>query len=226
MVLETAAALAVPWLGRRFAGRVVTGRRRGLAVDIAEPARRFRNSGGPQVRERLSAHPCKRAHSSSASMITCRRCRCNSFKSERRAIFPPSSPARFRNSAASSRDHRFASSPWGWPWQARSRRWREPTGCWRRSSPFRFLHFFLALKVIGRRLRSLSMRIQEEEATSITIAEENLGMLPIIKPRTDGVASLQRADSPGHAAQRDAEPQISILRVGSNRSAGSAVSRA
>ena len=41
--------------------------------------------------------------------------------------------------------------------------------------------FFLALKVIGRRLRSLSMRIQEEEATSIAIAEENLGMLPIIK---------------------------------------------
>ena len=41
--------------------------------------------------------------------------------------------------------------------------------------------FFLALKVIGRRLRSLSSRIQAEEATSIAIAEENLGMLPIIK---------------------------------------------
>lgn len=41
--------------------------------------------------------------------------------------------------------------------------------------------FFIALKVIGRRLRSLSSKIQAEEATSVAIAEENLGMLPIIK---------------------------------------------
>ena len=53
-------------------------------------------------------------------------------------------------------DRGSASSPWGWPWQAWSRRWREPTatGGARRRSDSRI---FSGAEVIGRRLRSVSM---------------------------------------------------------------------
>ena len=44
--------------------------------------------------------------------------------------------------------------------------------------------FFLMLKVVGRRLRPLSVQIQDEEASAIAIAHENLGMLPAIKTFT------------------------------------------
>ena len=44
--------------------------------------------------------------------------------------------------------------------------------------------FFLALKIAGRRLRPLSQRLQEEEATAVALAQENLGLLPAIKSFT------------------------------------------
>jgi subfamily B ATP-binding cassette protein MsbA len=44
--------------------------------------------------------------------------------------------------------------------------------------------FFLLLKFIGRRLRPLASELQEADAAAIAIAEENLGMLPAIKTFT------------------------------------------
>ena len=44
--------------------------------------------------------------------------------------------------------------------------------------------FYLALKVVGRRLRPLAARLQDEHAAAIAMAEENLGMLPAIKTFT------------------------------------------
>ncbi len=44
--------------------------------------------------------------------------------------------------------------------------------------------FFLLLKILGRRLRPLATQLGEEHATAIAIAEENLGMLPAIKTFT------------------------------------------
>ena len=44
--------------------------------------------------------------------------------------------------------------------------------------------FYLMLKVFGRNIRPLAQRLQEEYATSVAIADENLGMLPAIKTFT------------------------------------------
>jgi ATP-binding cassette subfamily B protein len=44
--------------------------------------------------------------------------------------------------------------------------------------------FYVVLKVVGRRLRPLAARLQDEHAAAIAIAEENLGMLPAIKTFT------------------------------------------
>ncbi len=44
--------------------------------------------------------------------------------------------------------------------------------------------FYLLLKMIGRRLRPLASQIQEAHAGAVSIAEENLGMLPAIKTFT------------------------------------------
>jgi ATP-binding cassette, subfamily B, bacterial len=44
--------------------------------------------------------------------------------------------------------------------------------------------FYVLLKVFGRRLRPLALQIQEAHAGAISIAEENLGMLPAIKTFT------------------------------------------
>lgn len=43
---------------------------------------------------------------------------------------------------------------------------------------------YLLLKLVGRRLRPLATQLSEEHATAIAIAEENLGMLPAIKTFT------------------------------------------
>jgi len=50
--------------------------------------------------------------------------------------------------------------------------------------------FYLLAKILGRRIRPLALRLQEEHATAIAIAEENLGMLPAIKTFT-----LERRES-------------------------------
>jgi len=44
--------------------------------------------------------------------------------------------------------------------------------------------FYLLVKILGRRIRPLAQQLQEEHATAIAIAEENLGMLPAIKTFT------------------------------------------
>lgn len=44
--------------------------------------------------------------------------------------------------------------------------------------------FYLVLKIAGRRIRPLAAQAQEEHATAVAIAQENLGMLPAIKTFT------------------------------------------
>ena len=44
--------------------------------------------------------------------------------------------------------------------------------------------FFLLMKIFGRRIRPLAQQLQQEYANAIAIAEENLGMLPAIKTFT------------------------------------------
>ena len=44
--------------------------------------------------------------------------------------------------------------------------------------------FYLLLKIVGRRMRPLAAQVQEEYASAIAIAQENLGMLPAIKTFT------------------------------------------
>ena len=44
--------------------------------------------------------------------------------------------------------------------------------------------FFLMLKIFGRRIRPLATQLSEEHATAIALTEENLGMLPAIKTFT------------------------------------------
>ena len=44
--------------------------------------------------------------------------------------------------------------------------------------------FYLAAKIAGRRLRPLASELQEEHAAAVAIADENLGMLPAIKSFT------------------------------------------
>jgi subfamily B ATP-binding cassette protein MsbA len=44
--------------------------------------------------------------------------------------------------------------------------------------------FYLLMKIAGRRMRPLAAQVQEEYATAIAIAQENLGMLPAIKTFT------------------------------------------
>ena len=44
--------------------------------------------------------------------------------------------------------------------------------------------FYLALKLVGRRLRGLAVELQQAEAAAVGIAEENLSMLPAIKSFT------------------------------------------
>ncbi len=44
--------------------------------------------------------------------------------------------------------------------------------------------FYLLMKIFGRRMRPLAAELQQEQATAIAIAQENLGMLPAIKTFT------------------------------------------
>lgn len=56
--------------------------------------------------------------------------------------------------------------------------------------------FFLLMKIAGRRLRPLSLHLQNEEASAVAMAEENLGMLPAIKTFT-----RERQESARYRAQ-------------------------
>ncbi len=52
--------------------------------------------------------------------------------------------------------------------------------------------FYLVMKLARRRLRPLSVQIQEEEASAIALAQENLGMLPAIKTFTREAQESER----------------------------------
>lgn len=52
--------------------------------------------------------------------------------------------------------------------------------------------FYLLTKVVGRRIRPLAQQLQDEHAMAIAIAEENLGMLPVIKTFTREQQESQR----------------------------------
>ncbi len=58
--------------------------------------------------------------------------------------------------------------------------------------------FFLALKIVGRRLRPLAAELQQEQAAAIAIAHENLDSLPAIKSFT-----RERQESARYRAQID-----------------------
>jgi ATP-binding cassette, subfamily B, bacterial len=58
--------------------------------------------------------------------------------------------------------------------------------------------FFLMVKILGRKLRPLAQQLQQEHATGVAIAEENLGMLPAIKAFTREEEESQR-----HGQQMD-----------------------
>ena len=81
--------------------------------------------------------------------------------------------------------------------------------------------FYLLLKIVGRRLRPLAARLQDEHAAAIAIAEENLGMLPAIKTFTrerqesarfrqqiDRILDLSRRQIRIHAAL---EPAVQLV---------------
>jgi len=52
--------------------------------------------------------------------------------------------------------------------------------------------FYLLLKIMGRRLRPLAIQLQQAHATAVAAAEENLGMLPAIKTFTREVEQSRR----------------------------------
>ncbi len=64
--------------------------------------------------------------------------------------------------------------------------------------------FYLLIKILGRRIRPLARQLQEEHATAIAIAEENLGMLPAIKTFT-----LERQESLRYRRQVELIVQLS-----------------
>ncbi|MBL0141397.1 MAG: ABC transporter ATP-binding protein [Betaproteobacteria bacterium] len=63
--------------------------------------------------------------------------------------------------------------------------------------------FYLMVKVIGRKLRPLAQELQQEHATGVAIAEENLGMLPAIKAFT-----REGRESHRHGQQMDLIRQL------------------
>ena len=73
--------------------------------------------------------------------------------------------------------------------------------------------FYLALKVLGRRLRHLAVLEQEADAATMAIAEEHLGMLPAIKSFTrEGPASRRYGEAVGQARDISLR-QVRILAV-------------
>lgn len=52
--------------------------------------------------------------------------------------------------------------------------------------------FYVALRILGHRLRPLSQQLQRADAAAVAIADENIGMLPAIKTFTREVRESQR----------------------------------
>ena len=70
--------------------------------------------------------------------------------------------------------------------------------------------FYLMLKIMGRKLRPMSRQLQAEHAAAVAMAEENLGMLPAIKTFTREVLESQRYRS---QIQRIAQLTIDQQRI-------------
>ena len=62
--------------------------------------------------------------------------------------------------------------------------------------------FYLLLKVMGRRLRPLAMELQQAHAAAVATAEENLGMLPAIKAFTREDLESERYRDQVHIVRR------------------------
>ena len=62
--------------------------------------------------------------------------------------------------------------------------------------------FYLLLKVMGRRLRPLAMELQQAHAAAVATAEENLGMLPAIKAFTREDLESERYRDQIHVVRR------------------------
>ena len=65
--------------------------------------------------------------------------------------------------------------------------------------------FYLLMKILGRRLRPLAIQLQQAHATAVAIVEENLGMLPAIKTFTREAEESQR-----HSQQIDNVMKLSV----------------
>ncbi len=70
--------------------------------------------------------------------------------------------------------------------------------------------FYLALKILGRRLRGLAIELQRSNARAVGIAEENLSMLPAIKTFTREALESERY---GHEIARVMQLSISQQRI-------------
>ena len=69
--------------------------------------------------------------------------------------------------------------------------------------------FYLLMKVFGRRMRPLAEQLQQEQATAIAIAQENLGMLPAIKTFT-----REQQESTRYRAQIDRIFRLNVKQRG------------
>ena len=78
--------------------------------------------------------------------------------------------------------------------------------------------FYLLLKIMGRRLRPLAIQLQQAHATAVAIAEENLGMLPVIKTFTRETQESQR-----HSQQIHRVMELSVTQQRIHAALGPAV---
>ncbi len=190
MLLESAAALAVPWLGGQLAGALLPGDATGalgvrgilaamLALFAVQALLKFANAtllGGAAERmvsdvkvrlyDHLQALPLayfhQRRHGETLALLT-------------RDVYVVSgyvsgtalsvAPLLFTMAGALLFMFRMQ------PWLALLAMIAVPI-------------FYLLLKIIGRRMRPLAAELQNEHATAIAIAEENLGLMPAIKTFT------------------------------------------
>jgi len=75
--------------------------------------------------------------------------------------------------------------------------------------------FYLLLKVLGRRLRPLSSQLQQAHADAVAMAEENLGMLPAIKTFTrEPLESARYREQIGRIVQLSRQERLIYAALG------------
>jgi len=187
MLLETAAALAVPWLGGQFAGRVLSSGQPGLstillallalfafqallkfanAYQLARTAERISADLRIRVYDHLQALPLsffhQRRQGDILALITHEVEHLSDFISGTLLSIAP-----LMLTVAGAVVFMF---------------WLDPVlaGIVAVLVPL----FYILMKILGRRLRPLASQLQQEHAMAVAIVEENLGMLPAIKTFT------------------------------------------